>query len=91
MFYVVQPKALSAYNNIAFKDFELSNEKISRQNVSFGSLSVIQPKASLPIFISSAESLNCLTKKSLVKTTGEPRSFCKKTTQYQAKEGLYGC
>ncbi len=44
-FSVIQPKAISAYNNIAFKDFELSNEKISRQNVSFGSFSVIQPKA----------------------------------------------
>ena len=32
-FSVIQPKALSAYNNIAFKDFELSNEKISRQGI----------------------------------------------------------
>ena len=39
-FSVIQPKALSAYNNIAFEDFELSNEKISRQNAGFGSLSV---------------------------------------------------
>ena len=72
-FSVIQPQALSAYNNIAFKDFELYNEKISRQNVSFGSFSVIKSKAFLPIFISAAESLNCLTKKSLAKTTnGRP-------------------
>ena len=44
-FSVIQSKALSAYNNIAFEIFDLSNEKISRQNVSFGSFSVIQPKA----------------------------------------------
>jgi hypothetical protein len=30
-FSVIQPKALSAYNNIAFEIFDLSNEKISRQ------------------------------------------------------------
>ena len=33
-----------------------------------GSFSVIQPKALLPIFILAARPLNCLTKKSLVKT-----------------------
>ena len=66
-FSVIQPQALSAYKNMAFEFFEPPNEKISRQNVSFGFFSVIQPKSSLPIFISAVESLNCLTKKSLVK------------------------
>ena len=32
-FSVVQPKALSAYKNIAFENLKLSNEKISRQKV----------------------------------------------------------
>ena len=30
LFFVVHPKALLAYKNIAFENFELSNEKISR-------------------------------------------------------------
>ena len=90
-FSVIQPKAPSAYNNIAFKDFELSNEKISRQNVSFGFFSVIQPQSFLAYIHIGGGILELFNEKSLVKTTGEPRSFCKKTTQYQAKEGLYGC
>ena len=42
-FSVIQSKALSAYNNIAFEIFDLSNEKISRQKVCI--FSVVQPKA----------------------------------------------
>ena len=33
IFSVVQPKALSAYKNIAFENLKLSNEKIPRQKV----------------------------------------------------------
>ena len=42
-FSVIQPKALSAYKNIAFENLKLSNEKISRQMVC--TFSVVQPKA----------------------------------------------
>ena len=43
-FSVIQPKAPSAYKNIAFETFELSNEKISRQKVKTDLFPLYSPK-----------------------------------------------
>ena len=50
LFPLYSPKLPCQYTHIGGETFELSNEKISRQNDGIGSFSVIASKAPLPIY-----------------------------------------